>query len=383
VADAMLLVERTVHTYRDWRDADAEFAAEVDQVREVAKAARDRGAGGKVEVPDFPEFCEKYLKMPLPEHHLRVWDVLNGREPRNMHPSIRYNVGRSNRVLLNFAPFHAKTQVWSVQYALWRMMKDANVRIAVVSKTQTLAKKIVHQITQYLELPQYKELHAAFMPEGGWKGSGWTKTEIYLSGVDAAQKDPTLQALGLGGQIYGSRLDVILLDDLIDMKNVHTYKELADWVGTEVDSRVDDNGILACLGTRLGSQDLYSELRDLLDWDETSSVWTYFAQPAVLDMPDPRDPRTWVTLWPRKADGSPMWDGISLAKKKAVLPGEARWQLTYQQQDASFDQTFPTGAVMASVDGSRAAGPREGLYTVLGVDPAAEGLHGDDRHGPG
>src|SRR4051794_8044893 len=54
VADAMLLVERTVHTYRDWRDADPEFAASVDQYREVAKAARDRGANGKVEVPDFP-----------------------------------------------------------------------------------------------------------------------------------------------------------------------------------------------------------------------------------------------------------------------------------------------------------------------------------------
>jgi hypothetical protein len=304
---------------------------------------------------------------------LRVWDVINGRQPRNMHPAIRWQKGRDNRLLLNFAPFHAKTQVWSVQYALWRMMKDPNVRIAIVSKTQALAKKIIHQITQVLTLPQYAKLHAAFMPEGGWKGDGWTKFEIYLSGVDVAQKDPTLQALGLGGQIYGSRLDVILLDDLVDMKNVHTYKELADWVGTEVDSRVDDNGLLACLGTRLAPDDLYSELRDLLDWDDETPVWTYFAQPAVLEMPEP-DPNTWLTLWPSKADGTPMWDGMSLARKKAVLPSEARWQLTYQQMDASIDQVFPSGAVAASVDHRRAAGPMPGLYTVLGVDPAADGF---------
>jgi hypothetical protein len=69
-----------------------------------------------------------------------------------------------------------------------------------------------------------------------------------------------------------------------------------------------------------------------------------------------------------------MWDGPSLAKKKAVLKSsEARWQLTYQQMDASIDQVFPTGAVMASIDHRRAAGPVEGLYTVLGVDPAANG----------
>jgi hypothetical protein len=372
VKEAMRLVDRSAYTYDDWKKQDKEFSAAVDAVREVARAARNRGEDGKREVPDFPEFCDEYLGMPLPEHHLRVWDVINGREPRNMHPAIRFAVGRPDRVLLNFAPFHAKTQVWSVQYPLWRLMKDPNTRIAVVSKTQVLAKKIVHQIKQYLELPQYAKLHAAFMPEGGWKGDSWTKTELYLSGVDLAQKDPSLQALGLGGQVYGSRLDVILLDDLIDMKNSHTYKELADWVGTEIDSRVDDNGFLACLGTRLAPNDIYSELRDLVDWDEETPVWTYFAQPAVLEMPE-RDPETWVTLWPEKADGSPMWNGPALAKKKAVLPSEARWQLTFQQMDASIDQVFPSGAVMASIDHRRASGPMEGLVTVLGVDPAAEG----------
>jgi hypothetical protein len=69
-----------------------------------------------------------------------------------------------------------------------------------------------------------------------------------------------------------------------------------------------------------------------------------------------------------------MWDGLALAKKKAVLPSEARWQLTYQQMDASLEQVFPTGAVMASVDHRRSAGVMGGLYTVLGVDPAADGF---------
>jgi hypothetical protein len=111
---------------------------------------------------------------------------------------------------------------------------------------------------------------------------------IYLSGVDVAQKDPTLQALGLNGQIYGSRLDLILLDDLVTCKNVHTYKELADFVGTEVASRVDENGELIVLGTRMGANDLYSELRDKVEWDGETPVWTWFAQPAVLEEPCPR-----------------------------------------------------------------------------------------------
>lgn len=374
VKDAMALVERAPLTYEDWRRNDAQFREQIDSVREIARAARSRGGDARPEVPDFPQFCAEYLDLPLPEHHLRVWDVLQGREPRNMHPAIRFQKGRDNRVLLNFPPFHAKTQVWSTQYALWRMIKDPNVRVAIVSKTQELSKKIMYQIVQYLSLPKYAKMQAAFMPEGGWKGDSWTKTAIYLAGVDSGHKDPTLQALGLGGQIYGSRLDVVILDDLIDLKNAHDYKNIADYVGTEVDSRVDDDGVLHVLGTRMGSPDLYSELRDLNDWDDETPVWTWFAQPAVLERPS-TDPNTWVTLWPTQHDGRPMWDGMALAKKKAVLPSEARWQLTYQQADAALDQVFPSGAVKASINGARAAGPLTGanLYTVLGVDPAADG----------
>jgi hypothetical protein len=170
VRDAMALVDRREATYLDWRKTDKTFAAAVDEVRDVARAARERGTDGKTEVPDFPEFCAEYLDKPLPEHHLRVWDVLNGREPRSMHPAIRHQVGRDNRVLLNFPPYHAKTAVWSVNYCVWRIIKDPNVRIAVVSKTQDLAKKIVAEIKQILTMPAYAKLHAAFMPEGGWRG---------------------------------------------------------------------------------------------------------------------------------------------------------------------------------------------------------------------
>jgi hypothetical protein len=371
VEAAMQLVDRTGETYKDWRKSDPEFRLQVDAVREVARSARARAKGERVEVPDFETFCEQYLNLQMAEHHQRVWDVVQGREPRNMHPAIRYQVGRKNRLILNFAPYFGKTTQWSVAYVVYRMCADPNVRIALVSQTQQFAKKIIHQVKQILTMPQYAKLHAAFMPEGGWKGDSWTSFHIYLAGVDVAQKDPTLQALGLQGQIYGSRLDLILLDDLVTSKNVHTYQELADYVSTEVASRVDENGELIVLGTRMGANDLYSALRDKVEWDGATPVWTWFAQPAVLEEPS-RDPTSWLCLWPRLADGSPMWHGEALARARAEV-GEQRWNLTYQQMDTAIDQVFPTGAVMASVDGRRAAGPVEDLYTVLGVDPAANG----------
>jgi hypothetical protein len=352
VAEAMQLVDRTAETYKDWRANDPEFRTSVDAVREIARAARSRAKGERVDVPDFETFCAEYLNLPLPEHHLRVLDVLQGKEPRSMHPAIRYQVGRPNRLILNFPPYFAKTTAWSVGYVVWRMMRDPNVRIALVSQTQQFAKKIIHQVKQILTMPQYAKLQAAWMPEGGWRGDSWTSTHIYLSGVDVAQKDPTLQALGINGQIYGSRLDLILLDDLVTGKNVHTYDELADFVSTEVASRVDENGELIVLGTRMGANDLYSTLRDKLEWDGETPVWTWFAQPAVLEEPS-RDPKSWVCLWPA------MWHGEALARARAEV-GEQRWNLTYQQHDTAIDQVFPTGAVMASIDNRRASAPSRG-----------------------
>lgn len=365
VREAMALVDRSEETYKDWRKLDVGFREQVDAVREIARAARSRAHGERPEVPDFETFCVEYLNLPLPEHHLRVLDVLQGKEPRNMHPAIRYQVGRPNRLILNFAPYFAKTTAWSVGYVVYRLMKDPNVRIAIVSQTQQFAKKIIHQVKQILTMPQYAKLQAAWMPEGGWKGDSWTSTAIYLSGVDVAQKDPSLQALGLNGQIYGSRLDLILLDDLVTGKNVHTFEELADFVNTEVASRVDENGELIVLGTRMGANDLYSTLREKVEWDGETPVWTWLAQPAVLEEPG-RDPKSWVCTWPA------MWHGEALARARAEV-GEKRWQLTYQQMDTSLDQVFPTGAVMASIDHRRASGPIEGLWTCLGVDPAANG----------
>jgi hypothetical protein len=42
-----------------------------------------------------------------------------------------------------------------------------------------------------------------------------------------------------------------------------------------------------CWAPGWARNDLYSELRDLEEWDGESQVWTYFAQPAVFEMPEP------------------------------------------------------------------------------------------------
>ncbi|WP_434439729.1 hypothetical protein [Lentzea sp. E54] len=378
---AMLKVNRSKETYRAWMRDDPEFKAAVQGVREsIAK-----GEKAKTAVPDFPEFCAKYLDKPLPEHHLRAWDVVQGREPRDFMECMQYQAGKNpgRYVMMNFPPDHAKSTVWNVQYALWRIIKDPNIRIITVSKSQGMAKKFLRQIKFYLSNPAlFPALHAAFAPEGGWKnedkssGDAWRDDMIYVKGRDMAEKDPTVQALGIGGQIYGARADLILLDDIADIQTASDYEKQADWIGQEVFSRLDKkHGQLMVLGTRVGAVDIYRWLRDEAKLGG-KSFYTYFAQPAILSSPS--EPSSeWVVLWPERIDAEAIEDA------KAAMTDPRRFSFVYQQEDVNEMSVFPPNQVEAAVNGRRFAtvmqphvpGHREkgmaGLYIVAGWDPAS------------
>jgi hypothetical protein len=220
---------------------------------------------------------------------------------------------------------------------------------------------------------------------------------IYVNseGRDSGEKDPTVQALGIRGHVYGARADLVILDDTVDLTNAHEWEKQIDWIQAEVMSRLSASGMLLVVGTRLAARDLYSELRDPSRYPDEVSPWSYLSMPAVLELQE--DPARWVTLWPRSnvpeaagkdvADGDglfPKWDGLRLAKKRARVSPRT-WALVYMQQQVSEDSVFHPDAVRACVNGNRMSGlmPRgmvncrpqgmEGLVVVAGLDPAMAG----------
>lgn len=385
VIEAMKSVGRSEETYRHWRKFDPVFRAEVARLR-------DRLAVGLVsrsDVPDFPEFCERYLK-PLPLHHLRVWDVLCGRRPRLWHDSMSLVQGASEpgdntrAVIVNMPPDHAKSTVWNFEYVVWSIVKDPDVRIAVVSKTQGMAKKFLAQVKFVLSNANlFPELHAAFAPKGGWRseehsdGLAWRENLIYVQGREQAEKDPTVEALGIGGHIYGARFDKIILDDIEDFGSASQWEQHGALIGQDIYSRLDKNhGELFVLGTRVGVMDIYRHLRDEAKTEDDEPFYTYFSQPAILEG-DTGHSSEWKVLWPERMPAR------SIAKAKAAMTDQRRFAFVYQQLDVPDEATFPTVCVDASVNRQRYSGPMtpgavghrregmQGLYVVGSWDPAS------------
>jgi hypothetical protein len=394
---AMAAVGRNDVTFRQWSMTDADF-------KERAEKARLSGKGVKADLKDlkdisFPDFCEQFLDTKLFPHHMNWVDLIDGKEPRWVHPAMTYEPGAANRVLINVPPEHAKSTVITTNYVVYQIVTNPNSRVIIVSKTQGMARKFLGAIKTRLSHPAFMKLQVAFGPNGGFKADAtqWSADMIYLgTGRDSGEKDPTVQALGLGSQIYGARADLIIVDDAVMGSNAHEWEKQMDWLQKEVITRLGRYGKLIIVGTRVAPIDLYKMLRDGGQWTGGKSPFTYMSMPAVLEFDE--KPLNWKTLWAKtdrpegdvdKADADglyPKWDGPALFTRRSEVAPSV-WAMVYQQEDVQEDSIFSPTCVAGSVNGMRKRGPLkpgipghpkhcESLYTVIGLDPAMAGATG-------
>lgn len=398
INDALQLAGRTRTTYEAWRRSDPQFAMDADRIKQMRQSAQ-HVVGEQL---SFSEFSERYLGAHVFPHMQNVVDLIEGNDPGWRHESMTYEPGERDLLIVNMPPEHAKTTSVTINYVTYRICMDPNVRIIVVSKTQDMAKKMLYAIKTRLTHPKFAEMIANYAPVGGFDSNAeaWNQNMIYVSDEarDSGEKDPTVQALGIRGHIYGARADLIIMDDCVDLTNAHEFEKQIDWLQSEVISRISSQGALLVVGTRLASKDLYSELRDSSRYPDEVSPWTYLAMPAVLQFTE--DVADWETLWPksnqpepgtRGADAEPdedglfaKWNGPRLAKKRARVSPRA-WALVYQQQQVADQGIFSAEALRASINGNRMTGlmPRgmvncrpdgmDGLICVAGLDPAMAG----------
>jgi hypothetical protein len=393
VADACRGVNKSEKTYYYYLSSDPEFDRAVKLLRAVQ--ARKGHISDEDKSVSFQEFRRQFLNSETFPHQLNVIDLIENREPSWVHENMTYEQGIPQYVLVNMPPEHAKSMTVSIDYVTYRICTDPNIRIKVVSKTREMAKEFLYAVKQRLTSPSYSELQRRYAPADGFKATAdkWTADSIYLE-RDSGEKDPTLQALGIGGQIYGARADLIILDDTVTLANAGEYEKQIRWIQQEVLTRVGPTGKILIVGTRVDPVDLYREIRNEDRYPDGASPWTYLAMPAVLEFDD--DPSKWVTLWP-KSDRPwagdpdtpdeqgyfPRWDGTRLRNRRGLLDPKT-WAMVYQQQDVQFESVFPADLVRSSVNGMRACGPliagaaghpqeTEGLYTVCGLDPAMSG----------
>ena len=398
VEQAAKAAGKTLKSYEYYRKTDPVFKNLADRTR--LGAVEKNFADATALDLDFVTWRQKYLKSQTFAHQKNLVDVIEGRDPSWYHTSMKYEKGTAdNRILINIPPNHAKSITITVDYVTYKVVNNPNFRVLIVSQTQRLAADFLYAIKQRLTHPMYEELQQAYAAGVGFnsKSASWQATRVVFGDElrESSEKDPNLEAVGIGGQIYGKRADMIIIDDAVTLSNANDFERQIKWLTQDVRSRLNPTGKLVVIGTRVAAVDLYKELRNPDRYPGGLVPWTYLAMPALLEPNE--DPDKWVTLWPYSDapfDGQeesdkteeglyPRWNGKHLYAERQAMDAST-WALVYQQQDISDDAIFDPVCVKGSIDGMRKAGrlvpgspshPKDlnGFSFICGLDPAMVG----------
>lgn len=179
------------------------------------------------------------------------------------------------------------TQQISVGRAMWELGKNPNLRIVCVSNTDGMAQKICTQVAKYIE--NSVEVHAVFPNLRRARGLPWTAHRIFVDRETRA-KDPSFQTCGVHGNILGSRIDLLILDDILDYESTWSETMRADtnaWFKATLEGRLTAKARVIALG-------MVWNLGDLLHVLAGTPLYKSVRSPVMDEEGEP----TWPEQWP-------------------------------------------------------------------------------------
>lgn len=164
-------------------------------------------------------------------------------------------VAPHQRVMIEFIQHHDRVAIMApigfaktftlVGLTLFNMGHHPDMRGAIVSASDDIAKRSLKVIRDYIETSQALRLVFPNLRKSKRSSDAWTDSAITVD-RPAGIKDATLSAYGVDTRrILGSRLNWIVIDDLLDEENTYTVdarKKLSNWLNMSVLSRRDPTG---------------------------------------------------------------------------------------------------------------------------------------------
>ena len=217
--------------------------------------------------------------------------------PEYMYDWYRTLENPSIRRLIRLAPrSHAKSQVHTVNYALWELYRNPNNRIVVASNTGGMATAFAREIrTRVQDNPYLEHLVPLDLRSAKWTDASFEVVR------DIQDRNTSVFAVGANSGILSKRADIIICDDIIDEENSATpgqREKVRTWFWKTLYPVLEPAGRMIIVGTRWHYADLYGELLGINDYPYneyfTRDSWTCIVQQAILNEEHRK------VLWPER-----------------------------------------------------------------------------------
>lgn len=182
---------------------------DTDKARNDAQDGRRRAARARRD--DINEFCAFVGRDAITNKRIIQEEI---------HEDFQMIADEFRRAIIMAFPESGKTSQIGILRILWLLGKNPSLRVAIVSKTKPNAVKTTRAIKEYIEKSEeLAEVFPDLIP-----GEKWAE-DSFIVRRPTYSRDPSVQAVGIDGTIIGSRVDIFVFDDCLDLENTLTPAE--------------------------------------------------------------------------------------------------------------------------------------------------------------
>ena len=203
---------------------------------------------------DFLSFCENVLGLELSEFHKEI---------------VKLPINIGNRYILIVLPVgHLKTTLFSKAYAIWRLFREEDFEVALVSSSERQSMKILGEVQNELEInPFLKHL----VPDN--RNTAWNKSTLTTSNGNKYYIVP------FNSSARGIHPNVIIYDDLLRETDVSMDKIKDIFWGVFFPRGQTKYCQHIVIGTPQSGDDLYAEIEEK---EKKGEGWITVRKPAII-----------------------------------------------------------------------------------------------------
>ena len=156
-----------------------------------------------------------------------------------------------------------KSTIATIAYPMWRLARDPDLRIMIISDTEKNATRFLREIKNHFE--HNKTFRSTFpeMIPPNFNTATWSQTEMVVNSRTAVWREPSIDAIGMGGGAESRHYDLIIGDDTITEKAIYSDTEMdkaIEWTGGLESLLVKPDDEIFWIGSRKRLNDLYDAI---------------------------------------------------------------------------------------------------------------------------